>query len=255
MKLYADYEHASISMVIDEAFREVLGRIIGEQRIQYFFESGTFNGLGSTTLISETIQNAGIENPVFYTLERDPYFYGQACENLKKFPFVKVYNGLSVDEKEAVKFLENDDFLTNHQQHPDIYIDNLENPRQFYLNEISGNLSRKNAASKAGGFLSSILSVFGGNKKNPEQQNLIGTLLADMRNKKPLILLDSAGGIGYLEFSKVREVMGDHPYFIILDDTHHIKHWRSRRDVLADNRFTVIHDDTKHGRIIASWLI
>jgi hypothetical protein len=255
MKLYADYEHASISMVIDEAFREVLMRIIQEHRIQYFFESGTFNGLGSTTLISETIQNAGIKNPVFYTLERDPHFYSLACDNLKKFPFVKVYNGLSVDEKEAVKFLENDDFLINHQQHPDIYIDNLENPKQFYLNEISGNLSRKNISPKAGGLLSSIFSAFSRKKTETEQQNLIETLLADMRNTKPLILLDSAGGIGYLEFSKVREVMGENPFFIILDDTHHIKHWRSRRDVLTDNRFSVIHDDTTHGRIIASWLI
>jgi hypothetical protein len=253
MKLYADYEHASIAMVIDEAFREVLSRIIGQHRIQYFFESGTFNGLGSTTLISETIQKEGIDNPVFYTLERDPYFYEQACENLKRFPFVKVFNGLSVDEKEAVKFLENDDFLINHHQHPDIYIDNLENPRQFYLNEISGNLSRKNETS--GGILSSIFPFFTGSKTATEHQNLIGTLLADMRNMNPLILLDSAGGIGYLEFSMVREVMGDNPYFIILDDTHHIKHWRSRRDVLADSRFSVIHDDTKHGRIIASWLI
>jgi len=242
-------------MVIDEAFREVLSRIIGDHRIQFFFESGTFNGLGSTTLISETIQNAGIEKPVFYTLERDPYFYRQACENLKRFPFVKVFNGLSVDEKEAVKFLENDDYLTNHQQYPDIYIDNLENPRQFYLNEISGNLSRKNNSGKSGGFLASVMSLFGGKKTEPERQNLIATLLADMRNKKPLILLDSAGGIGYLEFSKVREVMGDNPYFIILDDTHHIKHWRSRRDVLVDKRFTVIHDDTTHGRTIAAWLI
>ncbi len=253
MKLYADYEHASISMVIDEAFREVLGRIIGQHQIQYFFESGTFNGLGSTTLISETIQKAGIENPVFYTLERDPYFFGQASENLKRFPFVKVFNGLSVDEKEAVKFLQNDDFLINHQQHPDIYIDNLENPRQFYLNEISGNLSRKNGSSKSVGLIAGLMSIFAA--KKTEQQNLIGTLLAGMREKRPLILLDSAGGIGYLEFSLVKEVMGENPYFIILDDTHHIKHWRSRRDVLADNKFAVIHDDTKHGRTIASYLV
>jgi hypothetical protein len=240
-------------MVIDEAFREVLNKLIREHQIQYYFESGTFNGLGSTTLISESIQNAGIQNPVFYTLERDPYFYGQACENLNKFPFVKVFNGLSVDEKAAVKFLQNDDFLINHQQHPDIYIDNLENPRQFYLNEIAGNLSRKNGSGKGRGILSKILSAFAPGK--PEQQNLIGTHLAEMKDKKPLILLDSAGGIGYLEFSMVREVMGENPYFIILDDTHHIKHWRSRRDVLADSRFTIIHDDTKHGRTIASYLI
>ena len=242
-------------MVIDEAFREVLSRIIREHRIQYFFESGTFNGLGSTTLISETIQNIGIENPVFYTLERDPYYYGQACENLKKFPFVKVCNGLSVDEKEAVIFLQNDDFLSNHQRYPDIYIDNLENPRQFYLDEISGNLSKNNTDTRNGGLFSSFISLFSKKKTGAEQQYLIVSILEGMRTKKPLILLDSAGGIGYLEFSKVREAMGSNPYFIILDDTHHIKHWRSRRDVLSDNRFSVIHDDTTHGRIIASWLI
>ena len=254
MKLYSDYVHASISMVIDEAFREVLSQIIREHQIKYYFESGTFNGLGSTTLISETIQNAGIEDPVFYTLERDPHFYRQACLNLEKFPFVKVFNGLSVEEKAAVRFLENDDFLINHQNYPDIYIDNIENPRQFYLNEIAGNLSRKNGTGVVRGLVSKIFSLIAAPPK-PEQQNLIGKLLANMKEKKPLILLDSAGGIGYLEFSMVREVMGGNPFFIILDDTHHIKHWRSRRDVLADNRFKIIHDDTKHGRTIASYLV
>jgi hypothetical protein len=249
MKLYADYAHASISMVQDDEFKTQLLDVIQKKEITHFLETGTFNGLGSTTMVSEAILQSGVTPEVFYTLERDPYFFEQARTNLARFPFVKPVCGLSVDEKEAICFLENDDFLANHEKYSDIFIDDLKDPIGFYIREVRGNLSGMNKPRQ--GPFGWMRNLFSAPERRPET-NLLEKLAAHIATYEPLILLDSAGGIGYLEFQIVMKVMKDKPFTLVLDDTHHIKHWRSRRDVLASDAFTVIYDSDKHGRTIAS---
>lgn len=249
MKLYADYAHASISMVQDVEFKAQLLQVISSKGITHFLETGTFNGLGSTTMVSEAILEAGVPVEVFYTLERDPFFFEQAKTNLARFPFVKPVCGLSVDEEEAIRFLENDDFLAHHERYPDIFIDDLVDPRGFYIREVRGNLSGMNKSNS--GPFAWFKNLFSAPPPGPET-NLLEKLAGKIADHKPLILLDSAGGIGYLEFKTVMKVMKGKAFTLILDDTHHIKHWRSRRDVVNDADFTVLYDSSQHGRIIAT---
>jgi hypothetical protein len=176
----------------------------------YIIESGTYTGLGSSQMLART-------RPVkMVTIESDFNCFRQAVNNLEKFPFITPYWGLSVDRNEAI------DFIVNNQDYylPEVFVDDTD-PISFYLNEVS-------------------VPCF--------KENLLEHFLTEFADKNPLILLDSAGGIGFLEYSIVRKVMGSKPHSLILDDTHHVKHYRSRLDAL--NHYSLIYDDTKHGRSI-----
>jgi hypothetical protein len=257
MKLYADYAHASIAMVEDQAFIQALEDLIAKYQITHFFETGTNQGLGSTTMLANAILKSGTPVKAFYTVERDPFFHGKASKNLEKFPFVTPVLGLSVSEKEALEFLQNDPYMKNHEAYPDIFIDDVKDPVGFYVREIQGNLSGANAGAKKEpqGFVEKLKAIFSSGAEEKDADNLLESLVSKMADHKPLCLLDSAGGIGYLEFKNTMKVMNGRPFFLILDDTHHIKHWRSREDVLANPDFTVFYDSTQHGRTIAGYKI
>jgi len=173
-------------------------------------ESGTYIGLGSTAMLAATRPKRLI------TIESDFSNYEQAVANLAQFPFVEPYWGLSVDRDMALEFIAGNDYSG------DFYVDS-ENPVEFYTREVSVRCYK---------------------------ENLLTDLLLPLRDSNPLILLDSAGGIGFLEYSIVRQIMGNKPHTLILDDTHHVKHYRSRLDALQ--HYTVLYDDLNHGRCVLS---
>ena len=247
MKKYSNYQHASISMSSDPEFLNGVEKIFNEIGVGAILESGTFLGLGSTTVLANQVIKSKSEFPNFFTLEIDIDFFLKARKNLKSFPFVKVLYGISVDLNEAIKFMETDDCILNHQNYPDIFIDVEDNPKEFYINEIKGKLSgsRLNTWGKIKRWLK--LGTAGEFK-----ENLFSTIIPKIRDKKPLILLDSCGGIGYMEFLKVIELMKDKSFSIILDDVHHIKHFRSLQYLKdSKNGFKIIAEDLEKGWVIA----
>jgi hypothetical protein len=60
------------------------------------------------------------------------------------------------------------------------------------------------------------------------------------KQHRPLIVLDSAGGIGYLEFLTTLKVMGNAEYMLLLDDVHHLKHFRGLRDLRTNKSFEIL---------------
>jgi hypothetical protein len=245
-------------MVEDQRFLAKLEEIIGKYKISHFFETGTNLGLGSTTMLANSILKTGVKVEEFYTVERDPFFHEQASKNLKGFKFVTPLLGLSVLDSEALQFLENDPALKNHSDYPDIFIDDIIDPVAFYIKEIKGNLSGQNSNSqvKTTSIVDKLKDMFSSpNKTEKVSDGLIDIYVEKIADNRPLFLLDSAGGIGYLEFLKVVSIMKNRPFFLILDDTHHIKHWRSREDVFSNSEFSVLYDDISHGRTIAGFKI
>jgi hypothetical protein len=136
-----------------------------------------------------------------------------------------------VNRSKAVEFIKNDDVLDNHEKIRDIYIDDIVNPKHFYLNEVSGTPRRLERQSEACVHIVETLVLEGG--------GLASRVLTPIRENRPLIVLDSAGGIGWLEFSTVVEVMGDFEYFLLLDDIHHLKHFRSYATVRQSDKFEI----------------
>jgi hypothetical protein len=161
MKIYKDYQFASITMLEDKPFLEALRKF----KPSVILETGTHLGTGSTKMLAYL-------NPTkLYTIECSYVNYVQAKENLKHFQFVECLHGLSVGVEESKEFMAlNADIFQD-----DVFIDDA-SPIEFYTNEIMGMLN-------------------GGEQKNNMKQNLLSDILPSIAEQNPLILLDSAGGI------------------------------------------------------------
>jgi hypothetical protein len=217
MKIYKDYQFASITMLEDRPFLEALRRFSPSVIV----ETGTHLGTGSTKML------ASLRPKKLYTIECSYINHTQAKENLKAFAFVECLHGLSVGVEESKSFMS----LNKHIFDDDVFIDDA-SPIEFYTNEIMGMLN-------------------GGERKEEMKENLLSEILSKVADENPLILLDSAGGIGLLEFRKVKEIMGSRPYKLVLDDTHHVKHYRSKLAIQQDPMFSIVYNDDVHGRLIA----
>ena len=142
------------------------------------------------------------------TIECNPSRIIQARKNLLAFPNVHIHHALSLRMEDMVAFLKED----NYSFPPGLREDSL-TPLDFYLNEIQTEVERENA--------------------------LIDLISTD---RKQLIFLDSAGGIGYLEFKAVIGHKQSKGKILMLDDVDHVKHYRSVKELSfaktsSDGRF------------------
>src|SRR3954470_8636625 len=104
MKLYSDCPHAGMSMSTDPVLRGLVARVVDAEGIKCVVETGTFLGMGSTTMLAEAF--AAKEPPDrFVTLEANRPSWEKARANLAGFPFVTPIWGLSVSLEEALAFL------------------------------------------------------------------------------------------------------------------------------------------------------
>lgn len=249
MKEYSSYAKASVSMSKDQVFIDTVESIINKNEISYIVESGTYIGTGSTRTIAEILLKNKKTIQKFYTIEVDNTLFLKAKKNLKKYAFVEPIWGISVDPDVAIKFVSSDDAIANHQQYPDVFIDTLENPVEFYTNEIKGQFSKTHAKPSLWN------KIFHRKALSEEQflENVFKTLLPRVKNFNPIILLDSAGGIGWLEFKTVMEYMNSSPFIIILDDIHHLKHFRSLDYIEKSQKFSILNKSIEDGWVIASY--
>jgi len=142
----------------------------------------------------------------FISIEVDSERAKVARKNLRKYRhFLEIRNGLSVDYEEALEFLAKDELLNNPDDYPGIYFD-AENPLEFYRDEIS-----KVPTGKYGKRL----------------DNFLYKAIANNKRKVPLFVLDSAGGLGWMEYKVVTKLMYGFPYWVWLHDIKHVKHVRS----------------------------
>jgi len=249
MKDYSLYAKASVSMSKDHTFITTIESIINNNDINYIVESGTYIGTGSTRTISDILAKTTKNLKKFYTIEVDNTFFRKAKKNLKKYSFVEPIWGISVDPEVAINFVNSDEAIVNHQKYPDVFIDTLINPVEFYTNEIKGQFSRLSVKPTLWDriFKQKTLS------EEKFQKNVFKDLLPKIKNSNPIILLDSAGGIGWLEFKTVMEYMRNDPFIIILDDIHHLKHFRSLEYIENSEKFTIINKSIQDGWVIANY--
>lgn len=147
-----------------------------------------------------------------FTIECNYHNWAKAINNLQNNPNVCVIHGLSINREELIKGLLNEKFDIETTYDSKF-------PKTFYMREISQPVVVENA-----------LDVFVDNDRHQ------------------LVFLDSAGGVGYLEFKRVMSYNKDYlkNKVIMLDDVSHIKHLRSVEflklsgfnvNVSSDNRF------------------
>lgn len=254
MKLYSQKSGASIKMVPDVRFLKVLKEIIQLENIQFVFESGTYLGTGSTSTLAKLfIDNEKIPAD-FITVEANLEYYKLAKKNLAKYDFIKPVFGLSVDYLEAVKFLVNDNIFNELESYPDVFIDHLETPQHFYLQEILIGLFQDKTEQQikktgTGIFAKKQNTIY--NFRN----NVASDFCTNRKDHTSLILLDSAAGIGFFEFLELKKQMGNNDYYIILDDIDHLKHFRSKEFIKKNPQdYKLIELDKEAGWLIAKFL-
>jgi hypothetical protein len=235
MKLYERSGNASMDMQADHVLATRLTELIGVRKIDVAIETGTFLGLGSTKMVAEAFLRTAPPKH-FVTIEVNFANWCRAKGNLRVLPFVDCRWGLSVPLERAVNFLRNDDMLINHKKYENIYIDNITDPVAAYTNELLGQaveLERQPLSAQSKDI------KFDGKDYLYDGEDLLGRLIDMHADHSPLIILDSAGGTGFLEFQIVMEKMTNKNFHILLDDIHHVKHYRSYDFIKRAPKFTV----------------
>jgi len=244
MKRYQEYARQSVSMSTDPVFKETLRRLFAEHDIDYVIETGTWLGTGSTRTLARAFR-PNRPPRAYFTIEGNLTFHLIARLNLARWKFVRPLWGNTVARDKALAFIRQDAALRQHEHYPDVFIDDTNDPVAFYTNEIAGKLG-KNALISAVDWLGDTFLT--------RREDLLQTLLVRHGDHRPLVLLDSAGGIGWLEYQIVRDTLGNRPYWLILDDIHHLKHFRSFADVQTRPDFRVIDHSLADGWLVAEHL-
>ena len=217
-----------------------------EVRPSHVIETGTYEGLGSTKIIAELLTQLKCADQ-FVTVEANWKSWKKAKRNLQPYSFVKPLWGNTVDVKHASAFIMDDEVLKHPENYPDLLFDTPYNQQQFYLDEINGKLGGRVSKRNMLAYLMDRSLHFSGS-------NLLTKYLQKFRGHEPLIVLDSAGGIGWLEFQIVRETLGNQSYHILLDDINHVKHFRSYQAIQKDPCFHITSIDPDGRWVIASYV-
>ena len=196
-------------------FEHMLRQIIRQTKPGFIVETGTYLGQGTTRIISSALRENGLMQTKFYSVECNPEHHRQALDNLGKaglLPFVKPLLGVSVPRSllpDAQAIRE----ATIENASGEIFVDHHEENRiQLYLSETD----------------------------HPElPDDLLGQCLRECDGRPGLLLLDSAGHMGNVEFNYVLKLLRG-PTYIALDDIRHVKHARSVEQMKADPRFQML---------------
>jgi hypothetical protein len=244
MRSYREYRLASMRMADDSGLGPVLARVVSESAVTHVVETGTYLGTGSTRMLAAAFAS-GRPPKSFITIEANWSSWRAALGNLAAFPFVTVLWGRTMSRRAALEFVRSDDVLRHHERWPDVFIDDTRHPVRSYSRELRGRLGGRPRG------LVSTVRFARDRLRHYSGDDLLIRSLRSVREQRPLILLDSAGGIGWLEFQTVLREMGSAPYTIVLDDTHHVKHFRSLAHIRGDPTFTILAESAEHGWVVA----
>ena len=244
MKPYREYALGSISMHDSDELRSLLRDLIARRRIDHVVETGTHEGLGSTRFVAESFPTDSPPRS-FVTIEASWRHWRRARRNLRRFPFVRPLWGQSLPLRDAIDFVAQDEVIRHHERYPDVFIDDVEDPVGFYTGELRGELGGESL-----GVARRVLRALDRRLRH-RGENLLAKSLLRVRDGNPLVVLDSAGGTGWLEFIELRRTMDDRPYVLLLDDVHHVKHFRSLEHVRRDPSFAIVGLDERHGWMLS----
>ena len=213
-----------ISVCRGGAFEKAVARLVKKVRPRRIIETGTYLGRGTTTIVWQALKNAGIEAD-FTTIEVNPAYHRRAHQYFQENRMrIKAVLGLSISRSQLPRMEEIQRRFVDQKEAGDIYYDHPDNVR-----------SRKY-------FAETDFDVPDGRLEEA---------LRDCDFRPDLVLLDSAGHLGFQEFELVRSRLQG-PCHLVLDDVHHCKHHRSLKAIKADPRFELLEeDDEKFGFAIA----
>jgi len=191
------------SAVLHAALRDLF---TGPDCPEVIIETGTHRGTGSTRILAECAEEVGA-NLIIETIESQHRWYAEAVANLARFSNVTCNFGSSLARDSILPFLHSDPMLQNHQDYAGVYIDKLATGPE--LAEWYG------------------AEALGQEEIVGYQDNLLPGLIDTHAGRRLMFLLDSAGGMGWLEFKFLIGRLQGSKFILLADDRHHIKHVRS----------------------------
>jgi cephalosporin hydroxylase len=161
--------------------------LIRNFRLKKIVETGSYMGEGTTKAIADAM----LGDEMVYSIEVNPRYY-EIARKKHKNTSINFLLGLSVK-----KPLLPTDFTWDVPSN--IVIDHLDHNREIlYKQEVSFNVP----------------------------DNMLDFALSKMNYQPDLVILDSAGHMGLVEFKELMK-LAEAPFFLALDDTNHIKHYES----------------------------
>ncbi len=211
-----DPSHNLMQMAAESEFSRHVRDLFKTLRPQRLIETGTYCGVGSTTVIASALRDCSIVGHKFYSIEVNPLYHKTAIENLTNnglIDYVTLVNGLSLPRAYLLSLDEIEEKFVNKIEFTDIFVDHPAGERaQNYYSEVS----------------------FDG-----VPDDLLGRYLKEFDYHPDFILLDSAGHLGAVEFQYVVSLLKGQ-CVIALDDIYHVKHYKNFMDAQKDPRFEII---------------
>ena len=192
-------------MTGDTRFNDELSSIIQLRGLYRVIETGTFHGRGTTRAIITGLTK--LFHPFeFYSIEVNSEHHRIATKNIGHMNGVHLLNGLSVAKSDLP--------ISATFEVPDyIVVDHMDEHRNnLYTQEVS----------------------------YPVPDNMLDVALSKFDYKPDMVLLDSAGHMGLIEFHYLmKRVKGE--FILALDDTDHVKHYDTMLFINEHpEKFTVI---------------
>ena len=202
------------------------GRAIRDVILQYpperVVETGTHVGLGSTLSILKSLME--LEHKTYLTsIEISPVNYREAWNNLRTFlmhPKIELSLRLGCSLSEEV--LPTKDQLDEMLEKARMF--RFKGIKRTYFNVVNAKVADFNLLAKA------------------------------LHQGADIILLDSAGHLGFLEFMCVMNTLANKEFILMLDDIYIVKHSSSVAIIANDPRFTVLrHGSERSGYCIVKY--
>lgn len=187
------------------AFCEQLTSYVARYALTRVVETGTHMGLGTTTAILKGLQVSSVPFN-FYTIEVNPVFYLQAKHNLGNVAGLHLIKGLSVERSQLPV-----DTTFDVPDH--IVVDHYPNNRNLlYRKEVEHRVP----------------------------DNMLDYALKQFDYCPELVVLDSAGHMGWVEFKYLMDRVKCQ-FILGLDDTCHVKHYSSMEYIRENpKRFEIL---------------
>ena len=191
-------------------FKNVVNELIKKYDPEQIIETGSYKGLGSTLIFAKT------KKPII-SIECNRDYVLKARKNLRRYKNVTILNAHSLKKKTLIEFINTYKF-----KYPKTVAREVDDKFFYkYKNEVD------------------VDSDF---------ENALPFLINN--DKRQIVFLDSAGGVGYLEFTTFMKLPKKflNNKILMLDDVMHIKHYRSiknlqkmgYRPIIINNRFAYL---------------
>lgn len=205
----------AVTVAADSEFSRAITGLIAREQIRTVIETGTYFGTGTTATIARALI-AGGDGGICYTIEVNPRHHAIALQHLRRDGLLTVVRpllGLSV---------------------PRAMLPTPEEIQRATIADVAGSTVIVDHDES-----DRVARYMGETHNLGVPDNLLAYALQCVEYTPGLVLLDSGGHLGYVEFQYLLQRLTA-PTFIALDDIRHVKHAQSWAFIKRDPRFKVL---------------